>query len=278
VQNELRGCELAAQFAVKGDNPDIFVEHLSSNINTPETEFAPFPFGDEALYFSSTMAKRAEIYRSIKSGSDWSKSTPVENFPVIENDHFCNGSLTPDANRFYFTICKSVESWGGLTTQCQIYVTRRVGKSWTPPEKLPDYVNEAGVTTTHPFVVHDGNTEVLYFSTNRNGGLGGMDIWYTTREINSTANDFTLPINAGSRVNTIGDDISWTECCISPLTGTFQSADSTFLKSKALSRCGKNRKMPAPHLTRLPTTFSLLKPCREKAVSSSPTALSAWKK
>lgn len=208
VQNELRGCELAAQLAVKGDDENIHIEHLSSNVNTPETEFAPFPFSDEALYFSSTMAQRAEIYRSIKTRGVWGKATPIENFPVIEGDHFCNGTLTPDASRFYFTICKSVEKWGGLTTHCEIYVTRRVGKSWTTPERLPEYINEQGVSTTQPYVVHNDNTEILYFASSRTGGLGGMDIWYTTREINSNANDFTLPINCGSRVNTMGDEIT----------------------------------------------------------------------
>ncbi len=209
VQTELRGCELAAQFAIKGDDPNIVLEHLSSNVNTPETEFGPIPFSDEALYFSSTMAKRAEIYRTIRSaGTDWGKSSPIDNFPVIEGDHFCNGSLTPDASRFYFTICKSEEKWGGLTTHCEIYVTRRVGKTWTTPERLPEYINEKNVTTTQPNVILDGNTEILYFASNRNGGMGGMDIWYTTREISSNANDFTLPINAGSRINTKGDEIT----------------------------------------------------------------------
>lgn len=208
VQNELRGCELAAQLNIRGEDKNIALQHLSSNINTPETEFAPIPFSDEALYFSSTMAKRAEIYRSIKSGDDWGKATPIENFPAIEKDHFCNGALTPDLSRFYFTICQSQETWGGLTTHCEIYMTRRVGKSWTTPERLPDYINEKNVTTTHPNVIVDGDTEILYFSSNRNGGLGGMDIWYSTREVSSTANDFTLPINAGSRINTFGDEIT----------------------------------------------------------------------
>ena len=208
AQNELRGCELAAQLGVQGVDENIFIDYLSSNINTPETEFAPMPFGDEALYFSSTMGKRAEIYRTIRSGNVWSKATPVENFPKIENDHFCNGSLTPDASRFYFTICNGVESWGGQSSQCALYVTRRLGKSWTKPERLPDYLNEVNATATHPYVIYDGNTEVLYFSSNRKGGIGGMDIWYTTRETNSNANDFTLPINAGSKINTMGDEIT----------------------------------------------------------------------
>ncbi|GAB4248843.1 MAG: hypothetical protein Kow0027_11400 [Saprospiraceae bacterium] len=208
VQNEIRGCELAAQMASKGDDVNIRVEHLGSNINAPETEFAPFPYGEEVLYFSSTMGHRAEIYRSLKANGEWAKATPIENFPAIEDKHFCNGTLTPDTKRFYFTICENEEAWGGMTTRCQIYVTQRVGKTWAAPQKLPDYINEPGVSTTHPWVVHDGNTEILYFASNKSGGNGGMDIWYSTREINSNANDFTLPINAGTTINTRGDEIT----------------------------------------------------------------------
>ena len=208
VQNEIRGCELAAQMASKGEDVNIRIDHLGSNVNTPETEFAPFPFGEEVLYFSSTMGQRAEIYRSLKINGEWAKSTPIENFPVIEEKHFCNGTLTPDTKRFYFTICENEEAWGGMTTRCQIYVTQRIGKTWASPQKLPDYINEPGVSTTHPFVVHDGNTEILYFASNRSGGIGGMDIWYSTRNINSNANEFTLPITAGTVTNTRGDEIT----------------------------------------------------------------------
>lgn len=208
VQNELRGCELGMELKQSTETPSSTVAILGPNINTPETEFAPFPFSDEVLYYSSTMAERAEIFRTQKINGQWSKPIELENFPVIENNHFCNGTLTPDQKRFYFTICESIESWGGLTTRCEIHVTRRVGNAWAAPEKLRDYINEVGVTTTHPFVVHQGNTEVLYFSSNREGGKGGMDIWYATRDINSNDNDFTFPINVGSKINSPGNEIT----------------------------------------------------------------------
>ena len=176
AKKELQGCELAIQVGVQGPDENIFVDHLGSNINTPETEFAPMPFGDEALYFSSTMGKRAEIYRSIKSGDRWNKATPIENFPKIKDDHFCNGALTPDATRFYFTICTNTETWGGQSSECALYVSRRLGKAWTNPERLPDYLNEVNATSTHPHVIHQGDTEILYFASNRKGGRGGMDI------------------------------------------------------------------------------------------------------
>lgn len=208
VQNEIKGCALARKYANNVNSLDVEVTHLSEAINTPETEFAPLPFNDEILYYSSTMAQRAAIYRSKNVDGQWSKGKVPESFPKVENDHFCNGSLSPDQQRFYFTICKSVESWGGLTTVCNLYVTERAGRSWKAPEKLRDYINMAGSTTTHPYVVHQGNTEVLYFSSNRPEGKGGMDIWYTTRDKNSNSNDFSYPINAGSKVNTAGDEIT----------------------------------------------------------------------
>jgi len=207
VQNEIRGCELGIKLNAFPDE-DVEVQHLSSNINTPETEFAPFAFNDETLYYSSTMAARAEIYRSLKVNGEWTRPEKPGGFPDIEKDHFCNGNLAPDNKRFYFTICKSKESWGGLTTQCDLFVIKNQDGKWGNPERLRDYVNIEGSTTTHPYVVHQNNTELVYFASNREGGKGGMDIWYMTRDLRSDDIDFTFPINCGATINTKGDEIS----------------------------------------------------------------------
>lgn len=207
VQNEIRGCELGIKMNAFPDE-DVEVQHLSSNINTPETEFAPFAFNDETLYYSSTMAARAEIYRTLKVNGEWTKPEKPGGFPDIEKDHFCNGNLAPDNKRFYFTICKSKENWGGLTTECDLFVIKNQDGKWGDPERLRDYVNIEGSTTTHPYVVHQNNTELLYFASNREGGKGGMDIWYMTRDLRSDDIDFTFPINCGSAINTKGDEIS----------------------------------------------------------------------
>lgn len=207
VQNEIRGSELGIKLSVNPD-PNIEVQHLSSNINTPETEFAPYAFNDETIYYSSTMAARAEIYRTIKTNGKWGKPERPNGFPVIEGDHFCNGNLSPDNKRFYFTICESKESWGGLTTECELHVIKNNNGKWGTPERLRDYVNMEGTTSTHPYVVHEDNTEVLYFSSNREGGKGGMDIWYMTRDLRSDDIDFTFPINCGGDINSKGDEIT----------------------------------------------------------------------
>lgn len=207
VENEIKGCELGLSIINK-PNRSVELEHLGSGVNTPESEFAPLSFSDDVLYFSSTVGNKAKIYRSQRQNGVWSKAALPENFPTIEGQHYCNGSLSPDGQRFYFTVCQSIENWGNLTTRCEIYATKRAGETWTPPEKLRDYINLAGATATHPFVMHKDGKEYLFYSTNREGGQGGMDLWFATKDINSGDLDFTFPENLGATINTIGDEVT----------------------------------------------------------------------
>jgi len=92
--------------------------------------------------------------------------------------------------------------------RCEIYVTKRQGNAWSLPERLRDYINLKEASTADPFVIFNGTTEILYFSSNRPGGYGGMDLWYITRDIDSKDFDFTYPINCGATINTASDERS----------------------------------------------------------------------
>jgi outer membrane protein OmpA-like peptidoglycan-associated protein len=48
--------------------------------------------------------------------------------------------------------------------------------------------------------------EVLYFVSNRPGGRGGLDIWYTIYD--PKRNDYRQPRNAGNKINTPGDEMT----------------------------------------------------------------------
>ncbi|MCB0707138.1 MAG: hypothetical protein KDC34_17600 [Saprospiraceae bacterium] len=208
AEMEIIGCELALRLPKYSEKPKAIVSHPGITVNSSATDFAPMPVSENILYFSSTRGSRAEIYRAEETNGTWSSATLPSNFPNIPENHYCNGSLTPDNQRFYFTICKSIESWGGLTTRCEIYVTQRVNNNWAIPQRLEDYINDPAATTTHPNVVHNGDTEILYFSSNRAGGQGGMDIWFATRNVNGSETDFTMPVNLGEKINTARDEIT----------------------------------------------------------------------
>lgn len=208
IQNEVAGCRLGMDAPAQADR-DMEMLLPGDGINSDKEEFAPYPVSDNELYYSSTVGDRARIYTSRREGSNWSKGEPPRNFPVIQSGHFCNGSMAPDGSRLYFTVCSNTQgAWNDVKTRCEIFVTKRVGAVWSQPERLPDYINMNGVTATHPFAVHQRGQEILFFASNRDGGRGGMDLWYASRDLGIDNIDFSFPVNLGPVVNTLGDEIT----------------------------------------------------------------------
>jgi hypothetical protein len=206
VENELKGCNYALK-AQQHTNPAVNIEHLSPKINSAKTEFAPIPFANDVLYFSSTIKGVAKIHRTVKQADGWVQpQVPSIFLGKMERTHFGNGSFTQDGNRFYFTQCDIIDG----KPQCAIYLMENLGDGqWSKPNILPDYINPDDANTTHPLIVTSDDQEILYFASNRKGGKGGLDLWYTTRPINSnSSSSFTLPKNLGRNVNSIGDEIS----------------------------------------------------------------------
>jgi outer membrane protein OmpA-like peptidoglycan-associated protein len=78
---------------------------------------------------------------------------------------------------------------------------------WTEPVLVPELFEE-NVSVTHVSFAFDAfkNMPVIYFSSNKEGGRGGMDIWYSY--LNLKTNKFGKIINAGGRINTSRDDIT----------------------------------------------------------------------
>lgn len=78
-----------------------------------------------------------------------------------------------------------------MTIPPKIVTMREVDGKWTNPYIVP-FSNSS--RNQAPFVAHD-NT--IYYSSNRNGGKGGLDIWTITK----TNSGFTTPINIGDKIN-----------------------------------------------------------------------------
>lgn len=207
VSNEIKGCEQGIAAAANPKKLTIQVNHLSENLNSPAIEFAPIPYSEDLLYYSSTMkGNQAYLFRSQRKNGEWNKAVVAEGLPKFPNKHFANGSFAPNAKRFYFTLC---DDGDGVTSKCEIYVLKREKAKWSEPIRLRDYINiDNANTTTQPWVVHQNGQEILYFASDRVGGFGQMDIWYTTRNINSDDIDFTYPVNAGAAINSLGDEIT----------------------------------------------------------------------
>jgi len=80
-----------------------------------------------------------------------------------------------------------------------IYSAIRSGEDWTNVKELE--FNTEEYDEAHPALSADGNR--LYFASNREGGAGGMDIYYAT----FSGGKWSEPTNAGNNINTSGNEI-----------------------------------------------------------------------
>ncbi len=207
VKEEIKGCELAMTM-LENEMNNVTFDHLSSNINSKAADFAPVPFSDDVLYYTSNMVGETKMYLSQRNGELWSRSRVPKNFPEIFAPHYGNGAFSPDNKRFFYTQCDQVDAIGRMIKGCEIFVTQRDESGWSAPQRLNMGINKTGTTATQPFVIHHKNQEILYFVSDRSGGEGGMDIWFSTRDLASEKMDFERPRNCGKEINSLADEMT----------------------------------------------------------------------
>lgn len=210
ARREIEACDFVKSAM---DAPRMFkVSHLDSNINTPYSEYSPAIL-DEKLYYASlnhdTTAGTSDekhlsnLYSTEKNSPDWSSGVMLP-APVNSSEfHSGNCAFSHDGQRMYFTRCTDN---GEANIRCALYLSIRDSILWQEPIRLSVEVNDDKYTNTHPAVMAgDSATDIVYFSSNRPGGKGGMDLWYTEVQYNGQA---TMPVNLGPAVNTVDDEVT----------------------------------------------------------------------
>jgi outer membrane protein OmpA-like peptidoglycan-associated protein len=91
---------------------------------------------------------------------------------------------------------------GGLQPNCDIYVSDFIDGGWGPIKKLSANVNHPVYWDSQPTIASDGVT--LYFASDRPGGYGGIDIYYTRKD--PVTGEWSAPQNLGPKINTAGDE------------------------------------------------------------------------
>jgi len=147
-----------------------------------------------------------DIYMSTRETINDPWSVPVSVGPTIHKGYVGGyASLSNDNLELYFSSTRP----GGYGLQ-DIWVTTRDSKvgDWGDPVNLGPPINTSSGDLT-PWITQDGLE--LYFSSDRPGGYGAVDIWVATRTSRNDAwND---PVNLGPLVNaTAGDYYP----CLSP--------------------------------------------------------------
>lgn len=206
INAEIEGCEMALSPSFRGNAAT--VNRMSNEINSSASDYAAMAVGQGKLYFASAKSGSPQVYESASLNGSWTTPSLSRELGSIIEGSYGGGTFNRDMTEFYFSVCDAIPTMQATGRNCKIHKSTKSARGWSQPVAMRDYLNWPGATTTNPTIVFEGDTEVLYFTSNRDGGQGGMDIWYATREVNSTSMDFTFPINAGSVINSMQDDIT----------------------------------------------------------------------
>jgi hypothetical protein len=178
-------------------------ENLGKSVNSPYDDYYPFVPTDESfLVFNSKRPNKGKekltvnsyapsIYISYVKNGEYGDATPLGQ-PVDmpgKSEEVVGLSKGGDNMLFYYTDKKGFGS---------IYMTTWQGdKGFGTPVQLPDNINLKGNYQIAASITADGS--MLYFASDRTGGLGGIDIYSSKRLPNG---GWGTPVNLGPNINT----------------------------------------------------------------------------
>lgn len=192
------------------DSMDVTIENMGNTVNSEHPEYTPVISADETfLIFTSrrpnTTGGKIDLndnfyYEDIyftkrKPDSSWKEPQKFGHGINTPGHEACAG-LSPDGQKMF--IYKSRENSSHLAGD--IYVSNLKGDEWSEPEKLGEHINS---DKYEPSVSITPEEQVLFFSSNREGGYGGTDIYMSRRLPDNT---WGKAINLGPQVNTKYDE------------------------------------------------------------------------
>jgi outer membrane protein OmpA-like peptidoglycan-associated protein len=185
-------------------------------INTNQLEYSPAFYEDGVVFISTKDAGGQYSAFDERIGTntmsifigrrdDLGKLKTPEPFAKELLSYLHEGPVTFDRTNetIYFTQNnvkkgKVITGRDGIS-KLKIYAATKINGIWSDIKELPFNGNE--FNTCHPTINADGNK--MYFSSDRPGGKGGMDIWVSFKN----GDAWTKPINLGSDVNTSKNEL-----------------------------------------------------------------------
>jgi hypothetical protein len=169
--------------------PEIFSKELNSKYHE-----GPMSFSSDGNEIYFTIGESTEgIFSSVFNGSQWG---PIKTFPYNETtSKSTQPCISPDGNTLYFSSNRP-----GGNGKYDIYVCTKKNNQWSKPRNIGPPINSA-YSEGYPFF-RNGK---LYFSSNRPGGAGGFDIYFS-REVNGK---WAEPILLPSPINSAKDDFAY---------------------------------------------------------------------
>ena len=178
-------------------NEEISIHNLGDSINTAAPEYFPyFSIKDSVLFFMRKLnIRREDFYTSTLTNNGFTKAKLLED-SINFADKKGSVSFLPDMQTLYFAADYPEQGYG----RYDIYKSTKAGNHWSTAKNLGRNVN-TDYWDSAPSISPDG--KALYFSSNRPGGLGGIDLYVAFK---NEKGGWEEAINLGPQINTSGDE------------------------------------------------------------------------
>lgn len=176
--------------------------------NTNQAEFGPIKMGDDLILTSS---KKPLIYKNnglpflglykahLKKPGEIEKLELFSPNLLDANANEGTPAFSKEGNLMVFARGNSGKS-KDPSPDVDLYISTKRDGNWSTPERLA--ISDSIGWDGSPAFSRDGKT--LYFSSNRRGGKGGLDLYRAPMD---NSGRFGRPINLGSTINTRGNEI-----------------------------------------------------------------------
>lgn len=184
VALEISCCEFAVSEASRA--PGYTVTKLNGDVNVGGANYAPALLGKNTLLYTSSrpdttvLEKKSKkenpyingLFQADGSDASFSNSRALQ-IPEVKGVDQGVSAITPDGNTIFLTRWTNKNG----VKAAALYMSTRNGADWSEPKALGANVNVDGYSSMQPFVTADG--KYLLFSSNRPGGMGKNDLWYS---------------------------------------------------------------------------------------------------
>jgi outer membrane protein OmpA-like peptidoglycan-associated protein len=179
--------------------------NMGAGINSPVEDYGPSYNDDtQQLIFSSKRKVRGihnvvdeELYIAKRQGESWLDAEPLPK-PISSPYNEGSACLSKDGTTLYFARCECPTCHGN----CDLFVSKFKNGQWTVPQSLGMAVNSTG-WDSQPTLSRTEDT--LYFASDRIGGFGLSDIWFTYKLKNG---GWAKAQNMGPIINTRESEVS----------------------------------------------------------------------
>lgn len=186
IDQQVQACKNAIEFKA---NPVVFSKKLlGSDFSQGSINDNPaVSFDGNTLVYTERRGIVNVVFFSKKERGVW--QTPIEITTELKAGEDCSSSsLNNDGTELFLY---KTDNYDGA-----IYSSNYENGAWTPIKKLNKYINTK-FYEAHASISSDGNK--LYFSSNRDGGQGNLDIYVSEKDASA---DWGPAINLGAAINT----------------------------------------------------------------------------